>query len=422
MNAGNASTGPGTFRNPVVQQRVRQVALFLGILISGGNQIMPRLPLLAVIILLCVLLRNPLTLFKREWAAIWVLLAATIAVALIGGQSFQISPLAIRMANFVAGMLLLSVYLGQRPTTLADDLFPIVRLMAIQAILTPILYLFIPQIFFEFQVDDAVYQTALFIFTFHEFVTDATFFKRPDGFFFEPGVLQIYLNAFLFICLFFRRISPVNIGLATLGVIATQSTTGVVILVVMFSVAYLRWLKETRGSQHLGLVLLGPVLLLPLGTYSAYNVAEKFTGQFSGSAEAREFDLRTGLSVVAEKPLTGIGFDYDRYFSIANRVGYREAELSRDNITDRANSNGIISLLYSVGIPISLIFFWGALRQRFFRPKSVFAVLFFLSLSAEALFLTPFFIMIVFSGLLLQPNRAPGPLRTSRPPPRVRMA
>ncbi|PIW54442.1 MAG: hypothetical protein COW16_11200 [Sphingomonadales bacterium CG12_big_fil_rev_8_21_14_0_65_65_10] len=396
----------GLLRNALVRQRLRQIALFAGILISGGLLSIPRLPLLAIVVLICFALRNLLQILKVEWVGIWMLLAATVAVALIGGESFQLVALATRLANFLAGAALLLLYVDRKPGTLSADLYPLLKLMAYQAVLTPIVYLAIPQFFVSFRVQDAIYETFLYVFTFHEFVANATFFKRPDGFFFEPGVFQIYLNIFLFICLFLRRFSAFDIGLATLAVIATQSTTGAVILILQYGVVYLRWLKESRGAQQFGLFLIGPVLLLPLAAYTTYNVGEKFYGEASGSAEAREFDLRTGLSVVMEKPLTGIGFDYDRYFDVANRVGYREAELSVDNITDRANSNGIVTLLYSVGIPISLIFFWGAYRQRLFRPRWLFAALIFLSLSAEALFLSPFFLMLVFSGLLLNPRRS----------------
>ncbi len=401
----------GQITNPVVRQRFRQVALFASILISGGLLSIPREPLLVIVLVVCFALRNPLRMFRPEFVLIWLLLAAVGAVALIGGESFQLLPMTIRYANFVAGIALLMVYIEENRSTLADDLFPILRLMAFQSILTPIAVIVAGGLFTTFQVYDTTYHTLFYIFTYHELIETGSLLKRPDGFFFEPGVFQIYLNVLLFICLFVRKHSWFDIGVAALAVIATQSTTGAIILMIQFGWAYLSWLKTANRRQKVGVFVFVPLLLLPLAAYMTFNVSQKFYGALSGSAEAREYDLRTGISVAMEKPLTGIGFDYEKYFDVSARVGYREANLSRDNITERGNTNGVVVLLFSIGIPLSIIFMLGLLFQRMFRPRFLFAVLIFLSLMAESLFFTPIVLMVAFSGLLIRPQRVSKLLR-----------
>lgn len=398
----------GEIINPVSRQRLRQVALFAGILMSGGLLLIPREPVLVIVVATCFALKNPLRLLRPEFALIWMVLLAVAAVVLVGGESFQLAPMIIRYANFLAGLALLLVYLDERRSTLADDLHPILKLMAFQAVLTPIAYILIPSYFYTVRVFDTQYNTFYFLFTFHEFQNFGALFKRPDGLFFEPGVFQIYLNLFLFLSLFVRRRSVFDVALATAAVLATQSTTGVVILVVQFAFAYFQWLRRADRSQKLGVFVFVPILLLPLGAYVTYNVSEKFTGALKGSAEAREYDLRTGLSVALEQPLTGIGFDYEKYYDVASRVGYREAELSKENITERGNTNGIVVLFYSLGFPLAFVFLAGLLRQRLFRPGLLMGAVATLSLTAESLSLTPFFLMMVFSGLLIQPNRVAG--------------
>lgn len=404
-----SATGPrrGIWRNERARIRMRQVALFAAILISGGLLSIPRFPLLLVVLIICFALENPLRMFKTEFAAVWILIAATVAVALVGGGSFQIAPMAIRLANFLAGAALLLLYINERPGLIAKDLLPIFRFFGAQAVLTPLLALIAPGLFWTFQIQETTYHTLFYIFTYHEFILDASFFKRADGFFFEPGVFQLYLNIYLFAALFLRRFSAADVGLATFGVLATQSTTGVVILVILYGAAYLRWMKTAERSQKLAVFILGPIVLAPLGAYATYNLGEKFYGQASGSAEAREYDLRTGLRVIREHPLTGIGFDYEKYFDVASRVSYREANMSLDNMNERSNTNGVVSLLYSVGIPLGLIFLLGLWRQRLFRPRGVFAGLGLLTLLSQSLFFTPFVCMIVFSGLLIRPQREP---------------
>lgn len=397
--------GAGFIANPVLRKRLRQVALLAAMLISGGLLIFPREPLLAVVLAACFTLKNPLEMFRAEFAGIWFLLLAVAAVVLIGGESFQLMPMVTRYANFFAGLALLMVYVDERRSTLADDLYWILKLMAIQAILTPVMVIAFSQFFTTFRVNDTIYHSLLYIFTYHEFQDFGLLFKRPDGFFFEPGVFQIYLNAFLFICLFVRQQRLFDIGLAALAVVATQSTTGAVILVLQFAAAYLLWLKTANRRQKLGVFVFVPIMLLPLGAYMTYNVTEKFWGAMSGSAEAREYDLRTGLRVTMEKPFTGIGFDYEKYFDVAGRVGYREADLSRENITERSNTNGLVVLLFSVGIPLALVFFYGILRQRLFKPRLLFGGLIMLSLVSESLSLSPIMLMVTFSGLLIAPRR-----------------
>ncbi len=176
-------------------------------------------------------------------------------------------------------------------------------------------------------------------------------------------------------------------------------------MMIQFGIAYFQWLKTANRRQKVGVFVFVPILLLPLAAYMTFNISQKFYGALSGSAEAREYDLRTGIAVAAEKPLTGIGFDYEKYFDVSARVGYREANLSRDNITERGNTNGVVVLLYSVGIPLSLIFLLGLAFQRMFRPRFLFAALIVLSLMAESLFFTPIVLMVAFSGLLIRPKR-----------------
>lgn len=404
----NVNRRPGEIANPLVRQRLRQLALLAAMLMSGGLLLIPREPVLVIVVATCFMLKNPLRLFRPEFALIWLVLIAVAGVVLIGGESFQLIPMIIRYANFFAGLTLLLVYIDERRSTLALDLYPILKLMAFQAVLTPVVWIFLSPYFFSFRVFDTEYTTFYYLFTFHEFQDFGSIFKRPDGFFFEPGVFQIYLNIFLFICLFVRRQRPFDIALATAAVVATQSTTGVIILILQFAIAYFVWLRTADRSQKLGVFVFVPIMLLPLAAYMAYNVSEKFYGALSGSAEAREYDLRTGISVALEQPLTGIGFDYEKYFDVASRVGYREAELSRENITERGNTNGLVVLFYSLGFPLAIIFLLGLFRQRLFKPGLLMAMVAALSLVSESLSFTPIFLMLTFSGLLIQPQRVTG--------------
>lgn len=384
------------------RQLARQAALFLGIVISGGLLLFPRLPMMAGVLLLSAAVVGPFKIFRYEMLGIWLLLLAVAADVFFAAGSFQLDSLVIRYANFITGLAMLAMYLDGTRNQLATDYLPLGRFMAIQAILTPLLVLIIPGLFRVFVVQETEIHSLLLIFNFHDFSGDTVLIKRPDGFFFEPGVLQLYLNMYLFISLFVIRGRWWDPVIGTLGVIATQSTSGALVLVVIYAAALLRWMKTASPRGKIIVLMMLPVVMAPVALYAAINLTDKFYGDGRGSSWARQYDLFTGLAVIREYPLTGIGFDYERYFEIGGKVGYLESDLSDDNITERSNSNGLLTLLYSIGIPLGLVFIYGLFRQAFFDRNLVIAFIAFISLSSEALFFTPFILMLAYSGLLFR--------------------
>lgn len=383
------------------RQLARQAALFLGIVISGGLLLFPRLPLMAGVLLLSAAVAGPFKIFRYEMLGIWLLLLAVAADVFLAAGSFQIDSLVIRYANFITGMAMLAMYLDGSRDQLARDYLPLGRFMAVQAILTPILALLVPGFFRVLIVQETEIHSLLLIFNFHDFSGDTVLIKRPDGFFFEPGVLQFYLNLYLFIGLFTIRQRWWDPVIATLGVVATQSTSGAIVLVVIYAAALLRWMKTASPRGKIIVLMMLPIVMAPVALYAAINLSDKFYGDGRGSSWARQYDLFTGLAVVRDYPFTGIGFDYDRYFEVGSKIGYLETDLSDDNITERANSNGILTLFYSIGIPLGLVFMYGLVWQLFFDRKVVVAGITIVSLSSEALFFTPFILMLAYSGILL---------------------
>lgn len=383
------------------RQLARQTALFLGIVISGGLLLFPRLPMMSGVLLLSAAVAGPFKIFRYELLGIWLLLLVVAADVLLAAGGFQLGALAIRYANFLTGLAMLAMYLDGTRNQLAIDYFPLGRFMAIQAILTPLLALVVPGLFRVFVVRETEIHSLLLIFNFHDFSGDTVLLKRPDGFFFEPGVLQLYLNIYLFISLFVVRGRWWDPVIGTLGVIATQSTSGALVLVVIYAAALLRWMKTASPRGKIIVLMLLPVVMAPVALYAAINLSDKFYGDGRGSSWARQYDLFTGLAVIREYPLTGIGFDYDRYFEVGGKVGYLESDLSDDNISERPNSNGVLTLFYSIGIPLAFVFLFGLFRQKFLSNRWILMSIMIISLSSEALFFTPFVLMIVYSGLLM---------------------
>ena len=164
----------------------------------------------------------------------------------------------------------------------------------------------------------------------------------------EPGVFQIYLNLYLYLALFVFR-QPLQVALAVLAVLATQSTTGLMICLLMLGAAFVQHLA--RGTLRRKLVTAAVALALaPPMLYAGYdNISEKLFGSAQGSSWAREYDLFTGLNIVAENPWLGIGFEVERYLAASGRLGFEDTLLTSSQLQERTTSNGIVQLFYTLG-------------------------------------------------------------------------
>ena len=117
--------------------------------------------------------------------------------------------------------------------------------------------------------------------------------------------------------------------------------------------------------------------------------------------------------MAAEHPVTGIGFDYDRYYEEARRLGYMGTRLTAETIAERANSNGVVWLAVTLGFPMMIAFMICLWRQICFPERWLFFMILVVGNFGEALLLTPFFLIFAFSGMLTQVRlmKAANPVR-----------
>jgi hypothetical protein len=384
---------------------IRRSALILAMLISGGNLIFPRLPMLVLMFLLCLAARNWVVEIRKNMLVIFLLLSAVLFMTLLRPSGVDLASTAIRYANFFGGILLIDLYLHAESGALARDLYAIGRFMAWQAIFTMVLAEFFGFLFFPIEIHDTLYSTVLGVLNYHVMVDDSAL--RADGFFYEPGVFQIYLNLFLYLTLFLYRSWSMRL-LALLGVACTQSTTGAVIAFMLISCfAVTRYINRGSILARLAKFAVAAVFTAALAAVAAINISDKLTGDNQGSFWARQYDLITGINIITEHPWSGIGFDYEQYYKASSELGYAETELPDRITVDRGNSNGIIFLLYSIGIPLAIPFLIGMLRQSLLPHRFMVGAVLFLGCFGESLVFTPFFLMFIFSGLLTSGSRAP---------------
>ncbi|MES2495407.1 MAG: hypothetical protein V4618_04800 [Pseudomonadota bacterium] len=385
-------------------QLLRRSALLVAFLLSGGNSIFPRVPLAALLIVICVIALGGKSLARREFTGCFLVLLATFVVAMLGADGIVSASMLIRFTNFILGLMVLSLYVELGRKAFTDDIYPLLKFMCYQSIATTALGTIVPGLFTPFYVNETTYNTIGLILTFNPGADGGNPIVRSSGFFFEPGVFQFYLNMFLLLAAFVRG-DPKHMALGLIAVLCTQSTTGLAISAILMVAYFVQRLKDAPSYGNLLITILSPILLIPFAMLLSSNVEDKFFGTNRGSSWARQYDTFTGFAVAVENPLVGIGFDYQRYFEESYHLGYKESELDTNTLTDRPNSNGIVTAFYSLGFPLGLIFLFGLYRQLLIDRRLLAFALMFLSFSTEALLFTPFALMFVFSGLLVRPQQ-----------------
>lgn len=383
------------------QAITRQIILFCTILLSGGNLIFPRALFAGLSILLTIVYlrgRSETSNVQRKLAYIW--LAVVILLSLRQTEIADLMATFTRIANFLVALALVHIYADEGREILMTDLTKVITPMTFQAVLTVVFAFLIPEHFMFIDLPTGSFSTFLGLFNYHDNGASGQLFVRPDGFFFEPGVFQSYLNILLFILLERKR-SWLRIFTAMLALLCLQSTTGFLILglqLLYFSMKGVSLHKSgLKGAVRFAVIVLVAVAAFPV---MQGNIEAKLSGERVSSANARQFDLIAGALVIAEHPLLGIGFNHDTYLDISTNYGSDNSKLDADDQhTGRYTSNGIMMAIYTIGIPLGFIYLVGFFRQDVMPNRFLFGMIILLALSSESLVFTPFFASFALRGL-----------------------
>ena len=228
-------------------------------------------------------------------------------------------------------------------------------------------------------------------------------FCRNQGLFWEPGVLQIYLNLFFFLQAFILKQNRwlFLIGFVILG---TYSTTGILILICQLVYLFIQRFNENK--------LFLPIIFLsfiPIYFVFSINVEEKLRGNRVFSFQKRLFDFTQPLFIAASHPLTGVGLDLDQFQKLRYEfyIDNESLELINETLgvslkaagTSAGSANSITFLIAAMGFPTGILFVFMFFRQKIINDhRFIFYFIVFASVMAEPLFLRPFFFVFIISG------------------------
>lgn len=225
---------------------------------------------------------------------------------------------------------------------------------------------------------------------------------RNQGLFWEPGVLQVFLNILLFLSLFVRRFKLIMVGLVSLAILTTLSTTGLLVMLLQFTIYSTTVIRKN-------IFLLPIILSLFLGLYfiTSLNLTDKILGDGATSFQVRLFDLVQPVLIAVDYPFTGIGLDDQQYIEVRNRIDYNLwiEGISFDSI-EKGATNSIMFFLASTGFPATIFLLLMLYRQTMITNyKKLFFVIMVFSLMTEPLLLKPFFFIFVISGVIYSLNK-----------------
>lgn len=163
-------------------------------------------------------------------------------------------------------------------------------------------------------------------------------FMRNGGFFSEPGMYCVFLDICVLINLFYlnkRRKTDIIILIFT--ILTTSSTTGIIALLMILLYYYI----IIKGNRSKGFFLIIGIM----GVIALFFIIKQMLLTKSlvhaSSYNSRLFDLKYGWDLFKDRPIFGWGFKNTEVFYLG-QIGVF--------LGLRSNSNGVMTLLYQLGI------------------------------------------------------------------------
>ncbi len=286
----------------------------------------------------------------------------------------------------------------------------ILKLIFLHSLLNFIAYFFVNEQLFDISSDYYSCKTYNYIFYYASDEINLSVmnlfgieFCRNQGLFWEPGVLQVFLNLFFFLEAFIYKRNRwlLLIGFVILG---TYSTTGIIILIGQLVYLFIQRFNENK--------LFLPIIFLsfiPIYLVFSINIEEKFKGNRIFSFQKRLFDFTQPIFIAAANPLTGVGLDLDQFQKLRYEFYIDDESLALINETlgvslkaagtSAGSANSLTFLLAAMGFPTAILFVFMFLRQKIINDhKLLFFFIVFVSVMSEPLFLRPFFFIYIISG------------------------
>lgn len=285
--------------------------------------------------------------------------------------------------------------------TLLKELLLVLKGIFIHAVIGYLLYLLVPFLFQPVSFSDYEYKTFSYLF----YIANSEGLPRNTGICWEPGLLQLMLNLFLFFSIR-NKSSYLLLLFIILTILSTASSTGFILL----GLQYVYFLfVHVKSKKKLLIAVFFTLLAFIPAAYIQHNLSNKFSGtNTSGLVRYRDFLI--GYELIKEKPLLGHGNFSGEYLTSKPYVSniemniFSEEYLSSSGELSGGYTNGLLGLLCLYGLPLGLGAYFMLYKNKIIGIGLNGRLLFFLILTltfvSEPITYTAFFLLFPFSNFV----------------------
>lgn len=391
--------------------------LFLSLLITGGAFLYNIYVLSALFVLFFLLYikSSGISIYNNRYLKIYWLFIAFFLLTIyhtILNEHFSASFI-IRAINFIFAYFMLICYFGggDIEKMFREDYIILGKVILIHALCSSLLLISFPQMFSLMPGHETIVSSCGIFFSCRPSASNifVSWPPRCMGMFWEPGVLQFFVNLFLYILLFQTEEKKSNIVwvvLCCMVILMTQSITGIYLATCIF-IFYIILRKKL-----LWLLPIPFIANLAVEMFSHKILSE--SGGEAGSYWMRLGDTLSSLQIIVSHPLLGIGFDNDDFILLRRGIEY-QGKLDAEFFWDRGNTNSVLTLFYALGIPMGIYMISKLYKQKFFvKQRLLFFIIIVASCMSEPLLLMTFLLFFLLSGMV---DPAPDPHRPDLPQP-----
>lgn len=382
---------------------VPQISLFLLVFQSCGIRYFSGI---SYVIAFIIILLNWKTLFRfnlKDVVRIAVICSIIIVWA-IGNYGPPMSVLYFTMCLLMAYLVLMTYREFYSLQKFRDDFYAVLGFFCMNALIGFILYLFISPLFWLMKYE-LLYNTFFYIFNV-SYNIGILGLCRNTGLFWEPGILQFFVNLYLFLAIVRHDCSWRKMLMLVFLVLTTNSTAGFLVLLIVL--VYYFFVYQKLSVKYLVLAAVVGSAFLPV---LIDNVQEKTVGEHRTSGRARQRDALIAGVLLADRPIWGHGFFDREYLVNQTFIEFLEDELFGVEYIDEnifmsgGYTNGFLHIFIIWGIPMGLLIYGIFIfKNRVvvkIRDKLFFGIICFLSFISEPITNTSFFMLIFLSGLVI---------------------
>jgi len=225
-------------------------------------------------------------------------------------------------------------------------------------------------------------------------------FPRIQGFAWEPSCWNLLLNLNLVFVLHYRR-NIKELILSIIAIVSIMSTTGLVVMVLIFLV---NWLFSLQRGNIIKTFCIGFCILALIGPFTYNQFNQKMN---TGSGNTRMGDVAIAAAVIAQNPIFGADLDNianNDVAMVARGMSWEQENDPSEAYMEQGMVNSFAALFVEWGIIIAVLILVLFYRNRLIIDRKLnilIALTVFCVIFGTPITRTGFFYMFVISSFLL---------------------